>query len=158
MTERVEGLVRHRRSEVGPPDPNVDNVRHPVVRSNPIREHCHGVKHRVHVRHDVDTIDLEARISGHSERDMTDGAVFGHVDALTGEHRIAPLLDAGALREFDQRPNKIIGDPLLRHVDPEVSNLEDVALGAPRIVGKQCPQVWWLRKVGQVSEFHRWPP
>jgi hypothetical protein len=89
---------------------------------------------------------------------VANSAVFGNVDVLTGKHRIAALLHANALRKFDQRLDEIIGDSLLRHVNPEVSDSKDVTLGACRIVGKQSSQVWWLRKVGKVSEFHRSPP
>jgi len=89
---------------------------------------------------------------------VANSAVFGNVDVLTSEHRIAALLHANTLRKFDQRLDEIIGDSLLRHVNPEVSHPKDVTLGACRIVSKQRAQVWWLRKVGKVSEFHRSPP
>ena len=105
----AQRLVRHHRAEVGAADPDVDDVADrlarvtlPLARADALGERRHPVEHLVDVRDDVDAVDDERRPLRHAQRDVEDGAVLGHVDAVAAEHRLGPLGEPRLLRELEQ--------------------------------------------------------
>ena len=99
--ERIRGWAnasqrpgRHRRAEVGPADADVDDVGDRLVGADAIGERRHLIEHRVHVGHDVGTVDVHRHAGRRPQRHVHHGPILGDVDVLTGEHRVASGLDA----------------------------------------------------------------
>ena len=131
MTEGPERLRRHRRAEVGTADADVDDVGVALVGTDPLGERRHRVEHGVDVGDDVLPVDHQPGIGRQTQRRVEHGAILGDVDVIPGEHRIAPLDDAGGVRPTDQRTEQFVVDRLLREVDAEIAGLDHVPLGTP---------------------------
>ena len=76
-----------------------------------------------------------------AQGDVQHGAVLGDVDPLAAEHRVAALDDSGRAGDGEQGDEHGVVDALLRVVDAQVADGDEVALGAPRIGGEQLAQV-----------------
>ena len=94
----AQRLVRHHRAEVRAADADVDHSADalarepdPGARSDALGEDCHALEHRLDVRHDVVAVDHDRLVRGCAQRDVQDGAVFGHVDPLAAEHGVDTL-------------------------------------------------------------------
>ena len=83
------------------------------------------------------TSELLAR---HPQRHVEHGAVLGHVDALAGEHRVAPLGDTCLLGERDEKPERLVGDAVLGVVEEEARRLAREPLGAAGIRGEEIDE------------------
>ncbi len=149
MAVRVERPVRHRRSEVGAADPDVDHVGDPVVGAHPVGEVAHRIEHLVHVRDDVRAVDGDHGIAGCTQGDVHRRPVLGDVDVFAGEHRVASCLDAGTLGERDEPGKHRVVDAVLGVVDAQIADLDHIALGAAGIVGEQLSQVGGTGQLGQ---------
>ena len=90
---------------------------------------------------------------------MHHGAVLGDVDVFAGEHRVAASLDTRALGELDETGEHRVVDAVLRVVDAQVADVDDVALGPSGIVGEQRAEVGGAGQLGQgrvkVGGVHR---
>ena len=94
---------------------------------------------------DVVPVELDRRALRGAQGDVQHGAALGDVDRLAGEHRVAPLGDAGGRGDVEQGGHHGVVDALLGVVDAQVADLEQVALGAPGIGGEQlarCGRAW----------------
>ncbi len=144
---------RHRRAEVGAADADVDDVGDPLVGADPIGERRHLVEHGVHVGHDVGTVDDHRHVGRRPQRDVHHGPILGDVDVLTGEHRVASGLDAALARPARAVRARIgVVDRLLRVVDPEIADLDDVPVGPAGVVGEQRREVGSMRQPPQRGE------
>jgi len=86
-------------------------------------------------------VDCQGLVLGHAQRHVQDGAVFGGVDVLAGEHRVAPGLHARCPRHVEQQPQRLVGDPLLGIVQAEIGSRGVETLPSAGVVGEQTPQV-----------------
>ena len=74
----------------------------PLAAAHTIGESAHRVQNFVNVRDDVLTVDGQSRILGQTQCCVQYGAVFGSVDVIAREHRVASCLDAGLAGQFDE--------------------------------------------------------
>ena len=144
----AQRAVGHHRPEVGAADADVDDVGDrppgralPLAGADGVGERAHPVEHLVHLGDDVDAVDDERAFARHPQRHVQHGAVLGDVDLLAGEHRVAPLGDAGLLRERDEAPHRLVGDAVLRVVEEEPGRLAGEPLGAAGVGGEEVAQV-----------------
>ena len=72
---------------------------------------------------------------------MEHGAVFGDVDPLAAEHRVATFDDSGRPGDGEQGDKYGVVDALLGVVDTQVADGDEIPLGAPRIGGEQLAEV-----------------
>ena len=131
---------RHRRAEVGSADADVDDVGDPLVGANAVGERGHAIEHRVHLVDDVDAVELDHRTGRCPQRRVQHGAMFGDVDRLTGEHRVAAALDAGRAGHVDEGGEHGVVDGVLRVVDAQIADLDHVPLGATRVAVEQLDE------------------
>ena len=139
----------HAGPEVGAADADVDDgpdplagVAGPLAAPHPVGEPAHLVEDGVDRGNDVLAVDFDALVARRAERDVEDGAVFGDVDVLAGEHRIAELLDAGAASpSADEHAQRLGAHPLLRVVDVEVARGHGEVGAALRIGREQLAQM-----------------
>jgi hypothetical protein len=68
---------------------------------------------------------------------VEDGAAFGAVDLLAGEHAIAPALDVLLAREREEERQRLVGGAVLRPVDEQAARLAGHAREPLRVVGEQ---------------------
>ena len=108
--ERAQCLVRHRRTEVGAADADVDDVPDapagvagPLARTDPSGERGHLVQDRVHGRHDVLAVDLDHRVARRAQRGVQHRPVLGDVDLLAAEHGVPQPEHVGGGGEFLQQ-------------------------------------------------------
>ena len=158
--ERIRGCVNASRArvaiagpEVGAADADVDDVGDPLVGADPIGERRHLIEHGVHLGHDVGTVDVHRHVGRRPQRHVHHGPILGDVDVLTGEHRVASGLDAALDRPARATAARIgVVDRLLRVVDPEITDLDDVPGGSAGIVGEQRREVGSMRQPPQRGE------
>ncbi len=146
---RLERPVRHRRSQVGAADPDVDHMGDPVVGAHPVGEGAHRVEYLVHVGDDVRAVDGDHGAPRCPQGDVHHRPVLGDVDVLAGEHRVASGLDAATLGERDETGQHHVVDAMLGVVDAQVADLDDIALGAAGVVGEQLSEVGGTGQLGQ---------
>jgi hypothetical protein len=84
---------RHHRSEIRATDADVDDIRDRLAGralqgagANTVGKTPHGFQDRVYIRHHVLAVDHDRRIGAVAQGCMKDGAAFGEVDGLSGEH------------------------------------------------------------------------
>ena len=107
MPQRV---VHHHRAEIRTADADVDDgpdrlARRtlPLAGTQPVGERTHLVEHLVHVGDHILPVDGQSGTCGQSQRRVQHGAVLRGVDVLAGEHRRAPLFEAGRAGQVDQQ-------------------------------------------------------
>ena len=152
-------LVGHGRTQIGAADPDVDHrpdpstgVTRPLPVADPIGEVAHAPQDLVHVGHHILAIDHKVGSRRHAQRDMQDGAVLGGVDVAPGEHLVAVLFQPRPPGHVDQPSHGVLGGPVLRIVEIEVSGL-DRHLGGPiRVLREQLPQVNVLDRFEVIGE------
>ena len=137
VTERGQRMRRHRWTEVGTTDPDIDDVGDLVVGPDSIGERSHSIKDRVNARYDVGAIDDDNRTLRCPQCCVKHRSTFGDIDPRPGEHLIASRQNTGRHCVIDERPQQGIVDRLLREIDPKVTSFDDVPVGAPRVFGKQ---------------------
>ena len=93
------------------------------------------------VRHDVSPIGHQGGIPGHSQGDMKDRAVFGGVDPLAGEHRVAAFSHASASGHAQQRGERISIDSVLRVVEDKFAGRGCHRIASARISLEELPEV-----------------
>jgi hypothetical protein len=117
----LECFVCHHRSEVGAPDPDVDNIANPLARvtlpcaaPDAVGEVGHFVEHHVHLAYDVITIYNDRCTFWRPESYVQDGSIFGDVNLLAPEHRVDPSVQAALPRQLKEQLKGLIGDPVFR--------------------------------------------
>jgi hypothetical protein len=80
----------------------------------------HRGEHRLHVGHDVAAVHQTGSPERLRKRGVEDGAAFGEVDRLAGEHRVAPGGDAAGLGELDEVGERLGVDAGLGDVEQHV--------------------------------------
>ncbi len=95
MTQR---LVGHYRAQIRATDADVNDVAdRPIRVSTPAAaadcfgESRHAVEDRTDLGHDVDAVAKNPLVFRRAQGDMENGALLGHVDFLTAEHRFDAL-------------------------------------------------------------------
>ena len=121
----------------------------PIVRAHPVGEGAHRVEHLVHVGDDVRAVDGDHGAAGRTQGDVHHRPVLGDVDVLAGEHRVASGLDTGTLGERDETGQHRVVDAMLRVVDAQIADLDDIAFGAAGVAGEQLSQVGGTGQLGQ---------
>ena len=86
-------------------------------------------------------VDPYLRVAGGAQRDGEHGSVLGHVDLLTGEHRVDPRPQSAPLGEGEEQPQGLGLDPVLRVVEVDVADLGREARGAPGVGREEVAQV-----------------
>ena len=71
---------------------------------------------------------------------MEHRAVLGDVDAVSAEHRLRALGEAGLLGQLHQEPQSLVGDPVLRVVEVETGSLDTEARTSCRILREEVAQ------------------
>ena len=144
----AERLVRHRRTEVRPADPDVDDcpnalpgMAEPVSGAHALSERGHPIEHLVDVADDVPAVHDQRAVARHAQRHMEGGPVLGAVHVLAAIHRVAPLGHASRRRELDEQRDRLGRDPVLREVGVDPRRLERQAIDAARVFGEEIAQV-----------------
>ena len=83
-------------------------------------------------------IDVAAR---RAQRDMQDGALFGHVDLVATEHRVDARAQSDLVGQRQQQANSLVGHAMLGIVEVQAGGLDHEALAALGIFGEQSFQV-----------------
>ena len=124
----LEGLVGHDGAEVGAADADVDDVpdglagvAEPGAGADLVGEGGHLVEDGVDFGDDVFAVDFDGFGFGGAEGDVEDGAVFGGVDLLAGEHGFGVLLEAGFFGELEEEGEGFVGDAVLGVVEEEAA-------------------------------------
>ena len=91
-----------------------------------------------------------------AQGDVQHGAVLGDVDPLAAEHRVAAFDDPGRAGDGEQGDEHGVVDALLRVVDAQVADGDEVALGAPGIGGEQLAQMRMAREAPSAPPTAAW--
>jgi hypothetical protein len=67
----------------------------------------------MHVRHDVMAIDQDVRVAWSAQSHVQHSALFGDIDLLAAEHRIAAFRHAAFLCQPQEKPHCLIRDAVL---------------------------------------------
>ena len=144
----LQGLIGHDRAEIGATDTNVDHVAYalagmpsPLAVADLIRKCRHLVEHGVDLKHYVPAIHHNRLVLHCSQRDVHNGAFLREIDLLTVKHGVDPLAQAALIREFEQQPDRLIGDAVLRVVEVETYSLKREVLGALGIFREKLAEV-----------------
>ena len=95
----------------------------------------------MHLAHHIGAADDQRAVARHAQRHVEHRAVLGDVDVLPGEHRIAPLGNAGFRGELHEEPKRLVGDTILREVEEQPGRLARQALGAARVGAEERAEV-----------------
>ena len=146
--KRPQGLAGHRRPQVRSADAHVDDILDllagvpgPLAAADSPCEAGHLVEHRADARHDVLAIDVDRFVGAIAQGRVQYGSILGGVDLLAGEH---PLDRAGQVDRFgqgDEQPHGLVGDPVLRIVEPQPARLDHEPIRAARVFAKKVGQV-----------------
>ena len=144
----AQGLGRHRGSEVGAADADVDHVPDrlprepgPLVVADAHREGGHPIEDRMDLGDDVLAVDEQALARGRTQGRVEDRPILGRVDALSREHRRPPLLDPCRLGDLHQEIDRVRGRPMLRVVEEDPRALGHHPARPVRVRGEQVAQV-----------------
>ena len=142
--ERRQRARRHRRTEVGAADADIDHVGHrlAVRAAHPALAHVGGegehlVAFGLDRRRDVDAVDQDRRAGKIAQRAVQRRAPFGRIDQFAAEHRVALGGDVGRLGEREQQPQRLGVDPLLGEIVEQVAEDRVEAVEASRIGGEE---------------------
>ena len=94
----------------------------------------------MHLVDDVDAVELDHRTCGRPQRRVQHGTMFGHVDRLTCQHRIAVTFEAGHAGHADEGGEHGVVNGVLGVVDAQVADLDHVPLGTARIAVEQLAE------------------
>ena len=116
----LERFVPHHRPEVGAADADIDDVPdafagvpQPDAGAHRVGECGHAIENRLHLGHDVDAIDDEARAGWSAQRRVQGRALLGRVDRIAAEHRVDSRAQAAAVGESEQQPERLVVDAVL---------------------------------------------
>ena len=146
VVERRQSQRRHRRTEVGAADADVDHVGELAALpgdgagAHAVGEGRHAVEHLVDHRHDVLALRAVDRVGGGAQRHMQDRPILGDVDRLAGEHGVAALLDASRIRQRQQAGHHLVVDEVLGIVEQEIVEAGREPREAAGIVGETLAQ------------------
>ena len=142
--ERRQRARRHRRTEVGAADADVDDVGHRLAEraAHPPFAHVGGegehlVAFGLDRRRDVDAVDQDRRAGKIAQRAVQRRAPLGRIDQFAAEHRVALGGDVGRLGERQQQPQRLAVDPLLGEIVEQVAQNRVEAVVAGRIGGEE---------------------
>jgi hypothetical protein len=76
-----------------------------------------------------------------ARRATCSSALFGDVDLVAAEHRIAPFHHPALARELQQQSEGLVGNAVLRVVQMQSGTFDHQAFAASRIVGEEVPQM-----------------
>jgi hypothetical protein len=124
---------RHLRAEVGAADADVDHVGDRVVAAHLLGIGQHRVERFMHLAQLVGRL-ADLRIGGGAQQRVQHGAVFGVVDVLAREHRVAVRLEAALAGQREQQLFGARVDQVLGQVGEHMRRLLAEALEAPRVV------------------------
>src|SRR4029079_17899066 len=155
MTQRV---ISHDRTQIRAAEPDVDDVADalagiaaPLAVADLVGKGSHPIEHRVHFGNDVDAVDDDPFALRRPQGDVKNGAFFRDVDPVAREHGRDARLQAARLGEIHQQPDRLLADSVLRVVEINPGAFGGEAFAAPRVVGKELPQM----PVLQCSPMHR---
>ena len=101
----------------------------------------HAVQHGMHVRHHVAAVMRDGGVARGPQRHVQHRASFRNIDGFAAEHGVDPRAQAGFIGKLQQQAHGFVGDAVLGIVQVETRGLHAQALPAPRIFGKQVPQM-----------------
>ena len=144
----AQGLVGHHWAQIGPADADIDHIADrfagiafPVSAAHAVREVSHLVQDGMDQRHDVYSIYENLLLFRSSQSDMQDCPLLGNVDLFPAKHRIDARPQAGLFGEFEQQPNGLFGNAVLRVVEVDADRLNGEALPALGVLREQCFQI-----------------
>ena len=137
-------FVGHDGPEVRAADANVDDILNgfagvttPLATTHLIGEGRHALEHVVHLRHDVDAVDVERAILGHAQGDVKHGAIFRDVDVLTREHGVTALFNLEIAYQLSEERQRLVGNEVLRKIEVETHSSAVIAKPPSRIFVKE---------------------
>ena len=105
----LERLVGHDRSKIGPADSDIDDVpdafarvAFPFAIAHAIGEVCHPIEHRMHVRHNILSINQNRGILWCPQGGVQDCAFLRNVDLFPAEHGVDSVAQARLLRQAEE--------------------------------------------------------
>ena len=126
--ERLQSLRDHQRPQVGPPDPNVDDVSDglagiplPFPGNNLVAKPLHVVQDPVDLGHDVLAVDDDGSVASVPEGDVEHRSVLGEVDRHAREHGVSSGLDVARLGQIHQQIEHLLVDPVLGKVEQNLA-------------------------------------
>jgi len=150
----LEGFVCHHRAEIGAADADVDDVADgltgvafPVARTDAFGEGGHLVEDFVDLGNDIFSIDKDGFGLRRAESDVEDGAVFGDVDLLAGEHGFGALAQAGLFGELLQQAEGFVGDAVLGVVEKKSCTFHRKTRAAVGVGGEELAEMGFADRV-----------
>ncbi len=93
------------------------------------------------VADDVAAVHEQRPLPRHPQGDVQDRTILGDVDPLAGEHRPGSLGHAGFAGELHQQGERLVGEAILRVVEPQPLGFGDQALTPVRVGGEEVAQM-----------------
>ena len=91
--------------------------------------------------HHVLAVHQDRRVARCTQRHVEHGSPFRDVDLLAPEHGVDTGSQAALLREADEQPHRLLGDPVLRIIEIDTRGVHGQSFAAPRIAGKQLAEM-----------------
>ena len=139
----LQRLGRHKGTQIGTSDPDVDHIGDrlagvplPLAGVDLSAELPHLGQNGVNFREDVLAVDQHRGVVPLAKGGMMNGAPFGNVYFLAGEHRLDHLFHAGRLGQLDKKIDGGVVDPVLRVVEKNPVPLDRVLAETVWVVTK----------------------
>ena len=160
MAERLERGAHHQRPQIRAADADIHHISdhlvgiaQPIAAAHFVGEFAHAVQHMVYLRHHIFAVHQNRRIGAVAQRHMQRGAVFGGVDFFTAKHLLHALGQAGFACQLHQKRQGFIGDAVFGIIHFQAAHLQPIALGAPRVGGKQFAHMVRLGGIKMLPQF-----
>ncbi len=141
-------LIGHYGPEVGTAYPDIDDVAHgfagvasPFAATDAVGEVSHLVQHGMNLRDYVLTVHDNRRSPRGAQGHVQDSSLFGDIDLLAAEHRVASSGNTSFSGERDQQSNRLISDAVLREVQIDARTPGAEVRASFWIVGEELPQM-----------------
>ena len=143
-----ERLVGHHRTQVGAPDPDVDDVAYglasvspPAAVADPLRELSQAVQHLVDCGHDVLPVDHDGFLAGRSQSHVKHRPVLGDVDLFAPEHGLDAVDQATLLGQPHQQLHGLSHQPVLGVVEVDATGVYDQPPAPAGVLREEVPQL-----------------
>ena len=141
----AQGQADHLGPEVGAANADVDNVgdrlaavAQPGAGAHRVGKGAHPIEHGVHVGVDVLAIDHQFLAARGAQCGVQHGATFGQVDALAGEHGVAPGFHPALTRQVGQQFERARVQAVLGIIEEQAGGIHRHFREALRVGRKQA--------------------